>query len=73
MIFSSTNIPKLMKMIYFLTHNATQDQTLTGKYLLHSGRPLFIVLNRANRSEKLQGIIMFPTRRYAVFFAPLVR
>ena len=62
-----------MKIIYFHTHNVTQVQTLIGKFLFRNGRPFCIALNMVNHSEKLQGIIMFPTRRYAVFFAPLVR
>jgi hypothetical protein len=60
-------------MIYFLTNSGTQVQSLIGKYPFRNGLLSFVVLSRANRSEKLQGIILFPTRRYAVFFAPLVR
>ena len=60
-----------MKMISFHTHNAAQVQTPIGKYPLHSGLPFFIVLNRANRLEKLQGSMASRMKLFDVFFALL--
>ena len=60
-----------MKLIYFHTHNATQVQTLIGKFLLRSGRQFFLALNKANRSEKLPGIMAYRMKQYGVFFALL--
>jgi len=57
-------------MIYFLTHNVTQVQTPIGKFWLLNGLLFFIALNRANRLEKLQGIMAYPMKLYGVFFAP---
>jgi hypothetical protein len=67
-----------MIFLFTLTHplihlmsNATQVQTHIGKYLLHSGRPFFIALNRASRSEKLQEIMVSRMRQYGASFAQL--
>lgn len=60
-----------MKMIYFHILNDTQVQTPIGKYPFRSGRQFFIALNKANHSEKLQGIMAYLMKRYGVFFALL--
>jgi len=52
--------------------NATQVQTRAGKYPLQNGLVFFVVLSRANRLEKLQGIMVFRMRLYAVLFGQLV-
>jgi hypothetical protein len=59
-------------MRYFLTHDVIQGQTLTGKFPLLNGQTFFIALNRANRSEKLQGIMAPRMRRFDVCCGPLV-
>jgi len=38
MIFLSTDIPQLTKMIYFLTHNVIQVLARTEKYPFQNGR-----------------------------------
>ncbi len=53
MISLCTNTPQLNHH----TNNAVQGQTHTGKYQFLSGKQFFIELTRANRSEKLQGIM----------------
>jgi hypothetical protein len=69
MIFLSTATQPLLRLMC----NDAQVQTPTGKYPLESGLVFFIALTRANHSEKLQGIITFPMKQYAVLFGQLVK
>jgi hypothetical protein len=64
MISSCTNTQLLNSRL----SNATQVQTLTGKYPLPNGLQFLIGLTRANRLEKLQGIISFPMRLCGALF-----
>ena len=72
-IFLSIDTQRLSKTIYFFICNAAQVQTHTGKYLFRSGRPFFLALNKASRSEKLQEIMVSHMKRSGVFFAQFVR
>jgi hypothetical protein len=71
MISSCTNI-RPIKLSLYRIRNITQGQTPIGKYRLLNGRPFFIALNRANRSEKLQGIMTSRVKRSGVCCGPLV-
>jgi len=59
------------RLLIRLTSNATQVQSRTGKYPFPSGLLFFIELMLVNRSEKLQGIMTFPMRRYVGLFGQL--
>lgn len=60
--------------MHLLFDNVGLDRMIPiGKYPLLNGQSFFIALTRANRSEKLQRIITFPLKQYAVFFGQLVK
>ena len=71
MIFLSIDTRHLSRMIYFLAHHVLLVQTLTGKFPFRNGLPFFIVLTRANPSDKLQVTMVSRMRQSDVSFVLL--